>query len=105
MIPNEHNYLAIYDIRFIVRLQAGLSLIQTIVVTLILTAGALMFQKITSDLVIKPIEHMIERVNHISKDPLQAAHEEEERLLFEQMQEQDTEKLQDEHDEKIPKNY
>lgn len=83
MIPNEHNYLAVYDIRFIVKLQAGLSLIQTIVVTLILTAGALMFQKITSDLVIKPIEHMIERVNHISKDPLQAAHEEEERLLFE----------------------
>lgn len=50
---------------------------------MILTAGALMFQKITSDLVIKPIEHMIERVNHISKDPLKAAHEEEERLLFE----------------------
>ena len=83
IIPSKNYYLAIYDIRSIVHLQAALSLLQTIVVCLILTAGAIMFQKITSDLVIKPIEHMIERVNHISKDPLKAAHEEEERLLFE----------------------
>lgn len=69
-VPAEHYYMAVYDIRSIVHLQAGLSLMQTIVVCIILTAGALMFQKITSDLVIKPIEHMIERVNHISKDPL-----------------------------------
>lgn len=83
IIPSEHYYVAIYDVRHILQLQSGLSLIQTIVVCMILTLGALMFQKITSDLVIKPIEQMIERVNHISKDPLQAAHEEEERLLFE----------------------
>lgn len=87
-IPLQHRYLAVYDIRYLVKLQAGLGIIQTFIVCVILSAGALMFQKITQDLVISPIEHMIERVNHISRDPLQAAHEDEERLLMEEMMEQ-----------------
>lgn len=86
-IPSEHQYIAVYDMRYYTQLQAGLGIIQTFIVCIILSAGALYFQKITHDLVISPIELMIERVNHISKDPLQAAIEEEERLLFEEMME------------------
>jgi len=47
----------------------------------------MVFSKITSDLVISPIETMIEKVHRITKDPLQAAHEEEERLLLEELAE------------------
>lgn len=48
---------------------------------------------------------MIERVNHISKDPLQAAHEEEERLLLEEMMEQELAEHEDQIDEMNPKSY
>ena len=44
-----------------------------------------MFSKLSNELVILPIENMIEKVNNISKDPLKAANEEEERLLLEEM--------------------
>jgi hypothetical protein len=45
------------------------------------------FSKLTTDLVISPIEDMVSRVNNITKDPLKAAHEEEERLLYEELAE------------------
>ena len=50
-----------------------------------LGSGAMLFSKLTTDLVISPIEDMIERVNKITADPLGAAHQEEERLLFEEL--------------------
>ena len=53
-----------------------------------LALGALLFSKETNDLVINPIENMIEKVNRISKDPLKAAQEEEnEALALEQLHE------------------
>jgi hypothetical protein len=39
-----------------------------------LGSGAMIFSKLTTDLVISPIEDMIERVNKITADPLGAAH-------------------------------
>jgi hypothetical protein len=65
-----------------VELQAILGLCQTFGVCIILSSGAYFFSKNTSDLVIDPIENMIERVNHITSDPLSAVHDEEERLLI-----------------------
>ena len=59
----------------------------TLMVCIILGAGAGIFSKLTTDLVITPIEDMIEKVNNITKDPLKAAHDEEERLLYEEMAE------------------
>jgi hypothetical protein len=50
----------------------------------VLSAGAGIFSKLTTDLVITPIETMIEKVNNITKDPLKAAYDEEERLLMEE---------------------
>jgi len=54
-------------------------------VCIVLSSGALIFSKLTTDLVISPIEDMIERVNGITQDPIQAAHHEEERLLYEEL--------------------
>jgi len=48
----------------------------------VLAAGAMLFSKITTDLIITPIEEMVKRVHGISEDPLKAAHQEEERLLI-----------------------
>ena len=45
----------------------------------------MLFSKLATDLVISPIEDMIERVHKITADPLGAAHQEEERLLFEEL--------------------
>ena len=79
-------YYAIYNLRDLVRLDAMMGLANTIMVCIILGAGAMIFSKITSDLVIHPIESMIERINKITADPLAAHYEEEEKLLLEELQ-------------------
>jgi hypothetical protein len=58
-------------------------------VCIVLSSGAAIFSKLTTDLVIHPIETMIEKVNNITKDPLKAAHDEEERLLMEELAEKE----------------
>jgi len=55
----------------------------------VLAIGAMIFSKLTTDLVISPIEDMVSRVNNITADPLKAAHEEEERILFEELAEKE----------------
>jgi len=79
-------YMAIYDLRSIVRLQAVLGIFTTILVCGVLGSGAMFFSKLTTDLVISPIEDMVQRVNDITNDPLAAAHAEEERMLFEELE-------------------
>jgi len=54
-------------------------------VCLVLGAGAGIFSKLTTDLVVTPIESMIEKITNITEDPLKAAHDEEEKLLYEEM--------------------
>ena len=67
-------YFAIYDLKQEVKLQAALGLVTTVLVCTMLGSGAMLFSKLTTDLVISPIEDMIERVNKITVDPLGAAH-------------------------------
>ncbi len=45
----------------------------------------MLFSKLTTDLVITPIENMIKKVQAITRDPLKAAHDEEEKLLIEEL--------------------
>lgn len=52
--------------------------------------GAMIFTNLTNNLVIFPIESMIEKVHNITKDPLKAAHEEEKKLLKAQLADQDS---------------
>ena len=65
-IPTEHKYMAIYDVRYYLKIQAALNILQTIFVCIILSVGAMFFQRITSLYVVNPIEHMIEKVKQMS---------------------------------------
>ena len=58
-------------------------------VSFVLAAGALLFSKLTTDLVITPIENMIKKIQAITSDPLKAAQDEEEKLLLEELAEQE----------------
>ena len=80
--PNGWMYVAVYNIRRNERYQAGFSIGTTLLVCGTLAAGAMLFSKITTDLIITPIEEMVKRVHNITEDPLKAAHQEEERLLI-----------------------
>lgn len=77
--------MAIYDTRKAVVLNAQLGIVTTFLVCIVLSAGAAIFSKLTTELVISPIEAMIDKVNNITKDPLKAAHDEEERMLMEEL--------------------
>jgi hypothetical protein len=67
------NFVAIYDLRKNSKLQAGLGIGTTLFVCFILASGALLFSKEANDLVIQPLEVMIQKVNRISANPLLAA--------------------------------
>mmetsp|Transcript_13668 Transcript_13668/g.21406 ORF Transcript_13668/g.21406 Transcript_13668/m.21406 type:complete len:287 (+) Transcript_13668:989-1849(+) len=58
-LPDEQIYMAVYDLRGSVRLQAVLGILTTILVCAVLGSGAMFFSKLTTDLVISPIEDMI----------------------------------------------
>ena len=70
----ENSELAsIFDLRPNTKLDAGLGICRTIFICFVLAGGALFFSKDTNELVIMPIEKMIEKVKKIAKNPLEAA--------------------------------
>ena len=72
--PDESgDFVSIFDLRPNTKLNAALGIGRTFFVCLVLAAGALFFSKDANDLVIAPIENMIQKVNRISKNPLEAA--------------------------------
>jgi hypothetical protein len=48
----------------------------------VLGVSTMLFSKLTTDLVVSPIENMIKKVQAITENPLKAAHDEEENLLL-----------------------
>jgi hypothetical protein len=55
----------------------------------VLAGGTLLFSMHVTELVISPIEHMVQKVTRISNDPLSAAKEEEyEAIAMEKIQEE-----------------
>lgn len=69
------------------KLGAKLTIVLTSIICIILILGGYVFSKITSDLVITPVEDMIMKIQEITKDPLKAAHEEEEKFLYQELDE------------------
>jgi hypothetical protein len=63
--------------RYITHMDALLSIIQTIFVCTVLTAGAIIFAKDANDLVVGPIEQMMFKIQRIVRNPVEAAKEEE----------------------------
>ena len=84
-IPEEMIYMAVYDMRYFVVLNAWMGIATTFLVCIVLMTGAMLFGKMTTDLVISPIEQMIQKVNEITENPLKAAQDEEEKLLMEEL--------------------
>lgn len=83
-------YLSIYDQRHNEKLRAGLGIGTTLLVCIVLGSGAMIFSRIITDLVITPIEDMVQRVQDITDDPLKAAHQQEEAYLIEELSKEKT---------------
>lgn len=67
-------------------LNAILSIIRTIFVSIVLAAGAIYFSSDVERLVLQPIESMMKKVRRIAENPLEAAQiEEQEALAIEQL--------------------
>lgn len=67
-----YQYKTVVDTRTLTKFSAGLGIGRTLYVCIILGFGALIFTKDANDLVLKPIERMIQKVNAIAKNPLSA---------------------------------
>lgn len=67
------------------KLEAKLGIATTLIVCIVLGAGAWYFSKITTDLVIDPIESMIDKINKITENPLLAVEQEEEKFILDEM--------------------
>lgn len=72
---------ACFDFRSMTKLTAILSILRTIYVCIVFIVGSLFFSKDAKQLVIIPIMNMIQKVNKIARDPLEAAQEEENEAL------------------------
>jgi hypothetical protein len=76
-VESVRGFEAWYDLRPKNKMGAGLSIAMTVFVCFILASGALLFSNLATDMVITPIETMMEKVNRIAANPLLAAQEEE----------------------------
>jgi hypothetical protein len=72
-LVDSDEFIAIFDLRFVTKMTAGLSIVRTIFVCVILSFGSLYFSKDAHEIVILPIEQMIRKVNSISRNPIEAA--------------------------------
>jgi len=68
----EGQFVFVFDLRKLVEWEAILSMVQTAFVVLVLAVGALLFSRDADQLVLLPIERMINKVEIIRQDPLYA---------------------------------
>ena len=68
------SFLFYFDKRDEVGLESMLNIFQTFFICLALAFGALAFSKDATDLVLKPVERMVEKVNRIKENPLNAVY-------------------------------
>ncbi|OMJ92736.1 hypothetical protein SteCoe_4489 [Stentor coeruleus] len=78
----EYFSFAIYDLSSQTSMQAGINMIKTFFICLVLTIGSVMFSKDTNEIVLEPLENMIRTVKNISKNPLKAVQEEEQNAVI-----------------------
>lgn len=62
-------------------MNAILSIVRTIFVSIVLSAGAILFSSDVENLVLTPIENMMKKVRRIAENPLEAAQIEEREAL------------------------
>lgn len=76
-----YSSLAIFDYRSRVKLDAWLNISRTVFVCIVLAFSSVSLTKDAQELVIEPIENMIERLKRIAENPLKAAQEEEKKKI------------------------
>lgn len=64
---------AIFDTRYDSKMSSLLNIMKTIFICIVLTLGALYFSKDAEDLVINPLDKIIEKVKKIAKNPISAS--------------------------------
>lgn len=74
-LNNNDSFVAVFDLRTTSKLNAGLGIARTVFICVVLAGGAIFFSKDANDLVIGPIEAMMQKVNKIAENPLVAAQE------------------------------
>lgn len=80
-----------------------LSIVRTVFVSFVLVISIIYFNNDTTEYVVGPIEVMLDKVKKIGKNPLEAAHmEEQDAFLQEKIEEENKEKVvdKDEQEEK-----
>lgn len=80
----EYYSVAIFDARYSAKLASQLNICKTVFICLILGVFSYVLSRDSKALVINPIESMIEKVKKISKNPLEAAQEQEKREVMEE---------------------
>ncbi|CAK92800.1 unnamed protein product (macronuclear) [Paramecium tetraurelia] len=82
-------------------LNAILSIVRTIFVSIVLSVAAVLFSKDVQDLILTPIEKMLETVKKISENPLVAAQEEENKAFIQMIENGEMKALEDKEDERL----
>lgn len=72
----ETTFTVTYSLRKLVKLNAFISLARMIFITLIMAISIIFFQNSSVNLVLNPIERMLEKVKLIARNPLAAAQDE-----------------------------
>jgi len=77
-----YSIIATFDMSAEFDLNSYLGIFRTIFVCLVLSISAILFSKDANEIVLQPIENMLNKVKRISKNPLKAARIEEENAVF-----------------------
>lgn len=72
------NCFALFDNRKVFKLNSLLNIIKTVIICIILIGANIMFSNDTNELVLEPIENMIQKIKNISDDPIAAIEKNEE---------------------------
>ena len=84
--PVDYEYLsiAVVDMSSQTSLQAGLNMLNTFFICLVLAVSSILLSKDTNELVIEPLENMIQTVKDISTNPLTAVQNAERKALIQE---------------------
>lgn len=87
LIDNNIRCFAIFDNRIASQTTALINIIKTLFICMMLTGGTICFSQDTSELVLDPLESIIEKIKKISKNPIAAMEENEKNDYMKKMYE------------------
>ena len=99
LVVGEIYMIAYFDNKYKTDLSAVLSILRTLFVCVILAGAAMIFSKDATDLVLTPIEKMLQTINNITDNPLKARNIEEEEAFFWEKIVKDNKKVAKEREE------